>query len=339
MKKRTLIMLLCMTLIMGVMAGCSTTNKGTTSSGKGEVAILIPGATHGWPVGVLYYANEKQKELEAAGQKAVVYTADTAQAQMEKIDDLMTRSDIAGVMILPFDNSVINAVKKMEGKVPFVMFDRILTGVQSDANVMGDNYGIGYETARIFLDKGLEKTDKILEMPGDNSSVPEMRSNGFREGLKEIGGWTDADVNDAIFKTDFTGWSRDTSKTLFEGFVGSKTQEELDAYQYIFTHDDEIAIGIFNAIKGGNLGKNIDKVKVIGASAGCQEMYNILKDKTYDEDFYLCSLTYAPKMVQDAIDTLIKLLNKEEVEKEIVIPVKTVDSSNAAEYLNPDSPY
>lgn len=337
MKKKSLIMMLCIALVFGMLTGCGESSS--TDGEKGEIAILIPGATHGWPVGVLYYANEKQKELEVAGQKAVVYTADTAQAQMEKIDDLMTRKDIAGVMILPFDNSVINSVKKMEGKVPFVMFDRILEGVKSNVNVMGDNYGIGYESARIFLDKGLQKTDKILEMPGDNSSVPEMRSNGFRAGLKEIGGWTDDEINNAIFKTDFTGWSRDNSKTLFEGFVGSKTQEELDQYRFIFTHDDEIAIGIFNAIKGGNLGKNIDNVEVIGASAGCQEMYNILNDKTYDNDFYLCSLTYAPKMVQDAIDTLVKVLNGEQVESEIVIPVQKVDSTNAKDYLNPDSPY
>ncbi len=305
----------------------------------GEISILIPGATHGWPVGVLYYANEKQKELETLGQKAVVYTADTAQAQIEKLEDLMTRSDIKGVMILPFDNSVVNAVKGMEGKVPFVMFDRILEGVNSNANVMGDNFGIGYETAKIFLEKGLQKTDKILEMPGDNSSVPEMRSNGFREGLKTQGGWTDEELNAAIFKTDFTGWSRDNSKTLFEGFVGSKTQEELDQYKFIFTHDDEIAIGIFNAIQAGNLGKNIDKVEVLAASAGNQEMYNILNDGTYADQFYLFSLTYPPYMVQDAIDVLVQVLNGETVDKEIVIPVKKVDSTNAKDYLNPDSPY
>lgn len=306
---------------------------------EGEIRILIPGATHGWPIGVLYYAQEKAKELSESGVSATVQTSDTAEAQIQLIEDLLTRSDIAGVMILPMDNSVINAVKGMEGKIPFVMFDRILEDATAAANVMGDNVGIGFETARVFLDNGLTKEDKILEMPGDSSSVPEMRSNGFRQGLKELGGWTDEEINAAIYKTDFTGWSRDNSKTLFEGFVGSKTQEELDEYTFIFTHDDEIAIGIFNAIESGNLGKNIDKVKVLGASAGCQEMYNILNDGVHNDDFYLFSLTYPPYMVQDAIDVLMQVLSGEAVESEIVIPVKLVDSTNAADYLNPDSPY
>lgn len=332
----TLVLLMVLVGMVGCGGGAATEEPEATT---GEVAILIPGATHGWPVGVLYYANEKAEELKAAGQKAVVYTSDTAQNQIQQIEDLMTRTDIEGVMILPFDNSVVNAVKRMEGKVPFVQFDRILEDVTASANVMGDNFGIGYETAKLFLDKGLQKTDMILEMPGDSSSVPEMRSNGFREGLKEIGGWTDAEIAAAITKTDFTGWSRDNSKTLFEGFVGSKTQAELDKYKFIFTHDDEIAIGIFNAINAGNLGKNIDAVEVLAASAGNQEMYNILNDKTYEDQFYLFSLTYPPYMVQDAIDTLMMVLNGEEVDGEIVIPVKLVDSANAAEYLNPDSPY
>lgn len=306
---------------------------------EGEIRILIPGATHGWPIGVLYYAQEKAKELEEGGVKALVQTSDTAEAQIQLVEDLLTRSDIAGIMILPMDNSVVNAVKQLEGKIPFVMFDRILEDVTAAANVMGDNEGIGYMTAQVFLDKGLTKEDKILEMPGDASSVPEMRSNGFRKGLKEIGGWTDEEIAAAIYKTDFTGWSRDNSKTLFEGFVGSKTQEELDEYTFIFTHDDEIAIGIFNAVNSGNLGKTIDNVKVIGASAGCQEMYNILNDGIYNDAFYLFSLTYPPYMVQDAVDVLMQVLAGEEVEHEIVIPVKAVDSENAAEFLNPDSPY
>lgn len=339
--KRLLSIALVLMLVLASLAGCGGSQEAAAPAeeGAGEVAILIPGATHGWPVGVLYYANESAKALNDAGQPATVYTADTAQAQIQQIEDLMTRDDVAGVMILPFDNSVVNAAKGMEGKVPFVQFDRLLEGVQSAANVQGDNYGIGYETAKLFLEKGLQKTDKILEMPGDNSSVPEMRSNGFREGLKELGGWTDDEVNAAITKTDFTGWSRDNSKALFEAFVGSKTQEELDQYKFIFTHDDEIAIGIFNAIKGGNLGKNIDAVEVLGASAGNQEMYNILNNKEYEDQFYLFSLTYPPYMVSDAIDVLAQVLAGETVEQNIVIPVKLVDSSNAAEYLNPDSPY
>lgn len=337
--KKIISMALVLLMVLVGAVGCGGGEATEEPAATGEVAILIPGATHGWPVGVLYYANEKAEELKAAGQAAVVYTSDTAQNQIQQIEDLMTRDDIDGVMILPFDNSVVNAVKGMEGKVPFVQFDRILEDVTASANVMGDNFGIGYETAKIFIDKGLEKTDKILEMPGDSSSVPEMRSNGFREGLKELGGWTDADIEAAITKTDFTGWSRDNSKTLFEGFVGSKTQAELDQYKFIFTHDDEIAIGIFNAINAGNLGKNIDAVEVLGASAGNQEMYNILNDNTYEGQFYLFSLTYPPYMVQDAIDTLMMVLNEETVDGEIVIPVKMVDSTNAAEYLNPDSPY
>lgn len=326
-----------LSLFTVLLASCGPGKGGT------EIAILIPGATHGWPVGVVYYANESAKKLEKDYNVKVI-TATSSTEQANQIEDLLTEKSLKGIVILPFDNDVKSAVEKIANKkIPFVMFDRVIDGVDSSANVQGDNHGIGYETAKIFVQKGLEKGAKILEMPGDNSSVPTMRSDGFRAYLTEQG-WTAADLGQ-ITKTDFTGWSRENSRDIFQNWIDSKTQAELLEYEFIFTHDDEIALGVMDVLKQ-TTDKNFDHVKVLASSAGKQEYYIMLNGKTGAgwadgklPNAYLFSVTYPPYMIQDSVNYLMDILNGKNVAKEIVIPVNIVDSANAKDFLNPDSPY
>ena len=88
-------------------------------------------------------------------------------------------------------------------------------------------------------------------MIGDNSSVPELRSKGFRAYLAEQG-WTEDDINKVVVKSAATGWSRDKGKELFESWFGS-SQCDTSKDIWIFTHDDEIAIGVLESIIGSAL--------------------------------------------------------------------------------------
>ena len=129
------------------------------------------------------------------GREPVSYTH-LVENQIQQVDDLLSNPDnLAGIVILPYDNGLQSTIEKIAtADVPFVQFDRV---IESDiinekvvANVKGDNEGIGYETAKRFIADGLTKDDYVYEMIGDNSSVPELRSKGFRKYLTEQG-WTD----------------------------------------------------------------------------------------------------------------------------------------------------
>lgn len=309
-----------------------------------EIAILLPDATHGWPVGVIHYAGVSAKELEKEGYKVKVITAKSASEQVSQIEDVLTLKSLKGIVILPFDNDAASGVEQIvDKKIPFVQFDRLIEGVQADANVQGDNHGIGYETARVMVEKGLKPGDKILELPGDNSTVPAMRSAGFREYLTKEANWTAAQIA-TIDKLDFTGWSRENSDRIFNDWLDSKDQAALLEYEYIFTHDDEIALGVMDVIQ--RVEKDLTHIKVLASSAGKQEYYKILNEKPAGGylngklgDAYLFSVTYPPYMIQDCIDLLMDVLGGKTVSKDVVIPVKIVDDKNASEFLNPASPY
>ncbi|MDO5323927.1 MAG: substrate-binding domain-containing protein [Clostridia bacterium] len=328
-------------LLLALMLVCSAAAMAAT-----DIAILVPNADHGWTGAVLTYAEEKAEAINAEGKYTakVISSADPAN-QITQVEDIIDNESAKSIVILPQDNTLETTMKKLaDSGIPFVMFDRVIDTVaeQAVASVKGDNEGIGSETAKRFIASGMVPGDKILIMPGDNSSVPQMRNDGFFGVLLE-NGWTQEQV-DAIESTAYTGWSRSEGKKLFTEWLDSNTVEEISACKWIFTHDDEIAMGILEALKSSE----IDTAKKeafltagvhLGTSSGLNEIYSVLKgihQKDYSAEVAgladLFSVTYDPAMIQIACDDMIAYLDGGEVTKDHVIPVSVVDATNVNDF-------
>ena len=329
-------------LIVALMLVCSAA---ALAAGT-DIAILVPNADHGWTGSVLTYAEEKAEEINAAGTyTAKVISSTDAQNQITQVEDIIDNESAKSVVILPQDNQLEATMKKLaDSGIPFVMFDRVIDSVfeNAQAAVKGDNEGIGAETAKRFIEKGLQPGDKILIMPGDNSSVPEMRNNGFFGVLLE-NGWTQEQV-DAIESTAFTGWSRSTGKQLFIEWLDSHTVEEIDQYKFFFTHDSEIAMGILEALKSSEIDAEkkdafLNAGVNLASSSGLNEMYSVIKgihQKDYSAEIAgladLFDVTYDPGMIKIAIQDMVDVLDGAEITKDHVIPVSVVDASNVEEF-------
>lgn len=326
-------------------AGAMTMALGSVAMAD-EIAICVPSADHGWTGAVLTYAQEKADEINAEGTyEAKVYAATDVDNQIQQVDDLLASPDgLAGIVILPYDNGLQSTLEKIAvAGIPFVQFDRVINSDVLDesvvANVKGDNVGIGYETGKRFLADGLAKEDYVYEMIGDNSSVPELRSQGFRDALTEAG-WTEDEINACVVKSAATGWSRDTGKELFESWFGS-SQCDTSKKQWIFTHDDEITIGVLESLNGAALDETkkaefLGQLQALAGSSGLAEMYAVLRDKHQtialptDYDFF--SVTYDPAMIKEAVQVMVNSLNGEEIEQDYIIPVSVVDPENVDEF-------
>ena len=328
-------------LLLALMLVCSAAAMAAT-----DIAILVPNADHGWTGAVLTYAEEKAEAINAEGKYTakVISSADPAN-QITQVEDIIDNESAKSIVILPQDNTLETTMKKLaDSGIPFVMFDRVIDTVaeQAVASVKGDNEGIGAETAKRFIASGMVPGDKILIMPGDNSSVPQMRNDGFFGVLLE-NGWTQEQV-DAIESTAYTGWSRSEGKKLFTEWLDSNTVEEISACKWIFTHDDEIGMGILEALKSSE----IDTAKKeafltagvhLASSSGLNEMYSVIKgihQKDYSAEVAglsdLFTVTYDPAMIQIACDDMIASLDGGEVTKDHVIPVSVVDATNVNDF-------
>ena len=329
-------------LLLALMLVCSA----AAFAAGTDIAILVPNADHGWTGAVLTYAEEKAEAINAEGKYTakVISSADPAN-QITQVEDIIDNESAKSIVILPQDNTLETTMKKLaDSGIPFVMFDRVIDTVaeQAVASVKGDNEGIGAETAKRFIASGMVPGDKILIMPGDNSSVPQMRNDGFFGVLLE-NGWTQEQV-DAIESTAYTGWSRSEGKKLFTEWLDSRTVEEIAEYKWIFTHDDEIGMGILEALKSSE----IDTAKKeaflaagvhLASSSGLNEMYSVIKgihQKDYAAEVAgladLFTVTYDPAMIQIACDDMITYLDGGEVTKDHVIPVDVVDATNVNDF-------
>lgn len=296
------------------------------------IAVTIPGATHGWPVGVVYHAeNEVKAVAEENGWEYKLVTADTAAEQANQVDTLINEG-VDCIVMLPFDGASLKAAATdiMDAGIPLVIFDREVPDFTPDVTVKGDNVGIGEETAKIFNSTFPDGTH-VLEIMGDTSTVPQQRTQGYDDTIN---------ANFTKEQLGYTGWQRDTARDLFEAWVESSTQEEIDAVQAIYTHDDPLALGVLDALDAyaadATFTKTFTNLQVIASSAGAQLMYN----RMVEEDTYtLFSMTYSPGMIKDAIRAGEKLLKGEDVDEYIVLPTVEVNKDNVADYLDPDSPF
>ena len=335
--KRLLTLLLVLTMILSVTGAFAAAT---------DIVILVPNADHGWTGAVLTYAEEKAKEINDGGKyTARVISSSDSTNQITQVEDIIDNKSANSVVILPQDNTLEATMKKLaDSEIPFVMFDRVIDSVADKAVsvVKGDNEGIGMETAKRFVADGLMPGDKVLIIPGDNSSVPEMRNNGFFMGLME-NGWTQEQV-DAIKSTAYTGWSRSEGKKLFTEWLDSNTVDEIKGVRYIFTHDDEIAMGMLEALKSSD----IDPAKKeaflatkvnLGTSSGLNEIYSVLSgihQKDYSGEIVqlndLFSVTYDPGMIKIAVQDMVDHWDGKEVAKDHVVSVSVVDSTNVSDF-------
>lgn len=347
MKKKIIALLCVLVMMIAPLAGCASSGaESAAGNGATDIVIMVPNADHGWTGAVMNYAEEKAAEINSAGKySAKVISSSDAQNQISQVEDLVENESAKTVVILPQDNQLEATMKKLANSgIQFVMFDRVIDAVSEEAisSVKGDNEGIGIETAKRFIEKGMKPGDKILIMPGDNSSVPEMRNNGFFAELKN-NGWTDAQI-EAIESTDYTGWSRSKGKELFISWLDSLATDEIAQYKYIFTHDDEIAMGILEALKSSDIDSAKKEVFMsadvnLGTSSGLNEMYSVLNgihQKDYSEEVVnladLFSVTYDPGMIKIAAQDMVDYLDGKSVSKDHVVAVDVVDASNVSEY-------
>lgn len=343
-------------VITSVLAGCAgNASSGGESAGSAKkIFVLTPSEDHGWTGSVATFAKAKIEEVNADGKyQAELQTADSAAKQISEIEDILAgnKDEIAGIVVQPMDDTVQSAIQSViDANIPYVAFDRIIDAVSSAAvsNVKGDNSGIGAGCASYFVGLGLKPGDKVYVYEGDTSSVTTLRDSGFVDyltGKLEFDGkkiddankWSEDDLKNITY-SGAMNWSRSDTKTAFESLMGDEANAGI---KWFYAEDDELAMGIIEALEGGGISdsnkeKFLSGKPVITGCGGLDELYEILRGNTHQELAAklggLMSVTYSPSMIQLAIQDMVDHLDGKTVTQDHVIECQNVTSENVNEF-------
>ena len=163
----------------------------------------------------------------------------------------------------------------------------------------------------------------ILEFKGDNSTVPQQRSDGFAK---------TADKNINILQQFSTDWQRAKAQEQMETLLNSLKKDEVESIKAVFTHDDEVMLGVLDAIMSysGNAKLNIKLVTGVGGRRENIETFDIFKnDLGIDQVTYL----FSPTMVRDAVKMGADILDGKTFSGLYLIPTETIDNNNYKDYM------
>ena len=293
-----------------------------------HIGICAPATSHGWVGGVAYFAKL------AAEETGVKYEYVTCTDNADMADKMMTMIDLGvdGIVVWPQGGTGLETAAKavLDAGIVLYNFDSIIALDESKPEweelsyiLTGDNYGMGVAYAEYIAEK-LEGAGQVvlLNKPTANN-VNDDRCAGYFDTIATLA--PDIEVI-GTYQIDF---SRENDMGVMADVLTA--HDHIDA---VISLDDETSIGALQAI--AEAGRT--DIKAITGGGGCQEYFNMMLDEKY-ADINVASMTYAPDMIQECIFNVVKVLQGEEIEHEIVMETNVVDKTNVEEFLNADSPY
>lgn len=304
----------------------SGSGSGTEESTGGPVRIVasVPPTDHGWLGAV-----SKNAKAQAATYDDVEFElleAADADSQAQQIEQIISDKPDA-LVVLPQDGAALTPVaqKAEEAGIPVINVDRLFTAPDAaTATVLGDNLQIGALAAE-YIAAETNCEGNVVEIQGlAGISVTEERSKGFADELKKR--CPDGGVE--IVAQQPGDFNPDTGLKVMENIL--QAEDQIDA---VYTHDDDMAQGVVQAIR--NAGRD-DEMFLTGVGGSEDAMKQIEAGGLYRATFL-----YNPSMAATAVNMarLIALgegfeeLVPPEVPRQMVVPAAVVTQDNVQDYL------
>ena len=291
-----------------------------------HVGVAIPAADHGFTAGIVWWANQAKKELEAANPslKITVKAAASAGEQANQLQDLLTTNKINALVILPQESAALTKpVQQLHNKGVYVtVVDRGLTDPSAqDAYVAGDNTAFGAVPAE-FIAKQLGGKGDIVALRGIPTTIDNERMDAFKAVLARS-----PDVK--LLDAKHGNWNRDDAFKVMQDFL--TRFKKIDA---VWAADDDMAFGVLRAI---DQAKRTD-IKLVFGGAGAKGMVKMLKDGS--DPRIQANVSYSPKFIYDAIKlTAEARLKGQKLPAKTIVPSVLITRDNAKDFYFPDSPF
>jgi ribose transport system substrate-binding protein len=308
----------------GTTAASATTEGGGGGDG-GPVTIVasVPPTDHGWLGAISKNAQEQADQYDDVDFQLLEAADSDSQAQ--QIEQVIPEQPDA-LVVLPQDGEALTPVaqKAEAAGIPVINVDRLFTAPDAaTSTILGDNYQIGVQAAD-FITEELGCQGNVVEIQGlAGISVTEDRSKGFSDQVAK----NCPDGGIEVVASQPGDFNPDTGLRVMENILQS--EDQIDA---VYTHDDDMAQGVVQAIR--NAGRE-DEMFLTGVGGSQAAMEQIKEGGLYRATFL-----YNPSMAASAVNMarLIALgegfseLVPPEVPREVVVPAAEVTQENVEEY-------
>ncbi len=306
-------------------AAAGTTGSGNAPAGKKfKVGVSIPAADHGWTAGVKYWADESAKAHPDI--EWIIEDAKEPGEQIKDLENLQTQG-VDALVILATESAPITPIaeKLHAAGILIINVDRGFTKPVADVFIEGDNKAFGRKSAEFMVQK-LGGKGKIAILEGIPCTVNTDRVNAAKEVFAKNPGIQ-------IVAQDSGMWNREKAEKVMQNMLISNPQ--IDA---IWAADDDMALGVENALKSAGRDKN---VWILGGAG----MKDIVKRIMDNDPMFPANITYPPSMIAVGIQTAAGMLRagkenaKKYMPKHLVLDVDLILPENAKDYYFPDSIY
>lgn len=297
---------------------------GALAQEKKIIAVSIPAATHGWTGGVVYHAEQAEKELEAAFPNidVIVKTSPSAEAQVSALEDLSASQKLDALVILPFTSEELTGpVGQVKANGTFItVVDRGLTDPAiQDLYVAGDNIAVGANTAKWLAEK-LGNEGKIVVLRGIPTVIDDERIQGFTDVIKG--------TNIEILDIQYANWNKDEAFTLMQDYLAKYPQ--IDA---VWANDDDMLLGVLEAVKQSGRTE-------IKYALGGNGMKDVIEMVMANDPVTPISTPYPPSMIKSAIYmTAAQFIGQAPMRGNFKLDAPLITPENAEQFYFPDSPF
>lgn len=254
-------------------------------------------------------------KIEASLRPEVDLTITDANNNVEKqIEDIerFISKKVDVIIISPIQSKPLTAVveKSIKAGIPVLVVDRKIDGENYTAYLGADNIEIGRIAARYIISHS-KGSAKIIEITGASGSSPAYeRSLGFNQIINE-------NKRFQIVSTIQGDWEKESVKAPLK-----KILLQNSGVEYIFAHNDRMALSAWETAKTLGLEKKIKFIGVDGlntVNGGIELVKSGVLDGT---------ILY-PTGGNEALKLALKIYNKESVAKNNILNTIVIDRNNA----------
>lgn len=314
-KFKVLSIIVSLILVLGVV-GCTSSDESETETGKEEEGIKI-----GLSMNTLnnpFFVDVKDGVQKAADDNNIELTVVDAQndasKQVQDIENLITQKPDA-IIIDPTDSDAIVAAIEScnDANIPVITMDRKATGGEVVAHIGFDAIKSGNIAGDYIIEsvKDIENA-KVVEIQGImGTNVAQDRSKGFNDAISK-------EANIEKVATQSADFDRAKALDVMENIL--QANKEIDA---VYAANDEMGLGALEAIEAAG---RLDDIVIISCDA-IDPAIDALKAGKLN-----ATIAEPPFFLGKAgLETALKHLNGEEVEKEVILDSTLVTQDNVDE--------